>query len=182
MLLKIKTPRLDLVPMVPAFMRAALAGRFEEASVIAGIVVPDTWSVHEAPLALRLSQLEADPSLQPWLLRAITLRSSGEMVGFIGFHTAPGPHYLEEWHPGAVEFGFTIFPPHRGNGYALEASASLMKWAQDVHGVTRFVMTISPTNHASQAIAAKLGFIRIGEHMDEADGMEDVLALTAVSP
>jgi [ribosomal protein S5]-alanine N-acetyltransferase len=178
----ISTTRLDLVPMVPSFMRAALDGRFAEASVIAGIAVPDTWPVHETPLAIRLSQLEADSSLQPWLLRAITLRSSSEMVGYIGFHTAPGPEYLEEWHPGAVEFGFTIFPPYRGKGYAHEASAALMQWAQESHGVRRFVLTISPANHPSQAIAAKLGFVRIGEHMDEVDGVEDVLAHTAVPP
>lgn len=140
------------------------------------MAVPDTWPAHEAPLALRLSQLEADPALQPWLLRAIALRRSGEMVGYIGFHTAPGPEYLEQWLPGAVEFGFTIFPAHRGNGYALEASEALMQWAQESHGVTRFVLSISPANYPSQAIASRLGFVRIGEHLDEVDGVEDVLA------
>jgi ribosomal-protein-alanine N-acetyltransferase len=164
--------------MTPSFLRSVMDGRFAEASGIIGMAVPDTWPVHEAPLAIRLSQLEADPALQPWLLRAIALRSSGEMVGFIGFHTAPGPEYLEQWHPGAVEFGFTIFVAHRNKGYGREAAEGLMRWAQTAHGVDRFVMTIAPTNHPSRAIAARLGFIRIGEHMDDVDGIEDVFALT----
>ncbi len=53
-----------------------------------------------------------------------------------------------------------------------------MRWARDVHGVTGFVLSISPANLPSQALAASLGFTRIGEHMDEVDGVEDVLSLT----
>jgi len=166
--------------MTPTFLRACLRRRFAEASEILGITVPATWAVHEAPLELRLSQLEGDPTLKPWLLRAISLRSSGEMIGFIGFHTAPGPDYLNPWLPDAVEFGFTIFPAFRGHGYATEASEALMKWAKESHAVTGFILTISPTNAPSQAIAAKLGFVRIGEHIDEVDGLEEVLALTTV--
>lgn len=173
----IRSPRLDLVPMTPAFLRACLDRQFPEASAILGIKVPATWAVHEAPLEYRLSQLEADPSLQPWLLRAIGLRDTGEMIGFIGFHTAPGPGYLAPWLPDAVEFGFTIFADYRCRGYATEASRALMQWATDQYGVKNYVLTVSPANAASRAVAAKLGFTRIGEHVDEVDGVEEILAL-----
>lgn len=176
----IRSERLDLVSMTPAVLRACLSGRFSEASRLLGMKVPDDWAVHEAPLEMRLQQLEADPGLQPWLLRAISLRSTGEMIGFAGFHTAPAPEYLQRWLPGGIEFGFTIFPMFRGNGYARETAAALMRWAQESHGVSGFVLTISPTNAASQAIASRLGFVRIGEHVDETDGVEDVLALRNV--
>jgi RimJ/RimL family protein N-acetyltransferase len=52
---------------------------------------------------------------------------------------------------------------------------ALMQWAHQVHGVTRFVVTIRPDNAPSQALAAGLGFVRIGSHIDEVDGLEDIL-------
>jgi RimJ/RimL family protein N-acetyltransferase len=97
------------------------------------------------------------------------------MAGFIGFHTAPGADYLQPYSPEAVEFGFTVFPPYRRRGYAREASSALMQWAHQRHGVTRFVLTIRPDNNASQTLAASLGFVRIGSHVDEIDGLEDIL-------
>lgn len=103
------------------------------------------------------------------------------MVGHIGFHDKPGADYLREWNPGGVEYGFTIFPAHRRNGYAREASLALMQWARELHGVTGFVVTISPDNVASRALVAGLGFVRVGSHLDEVDGVEDVLVLNSTA-
>jgi [ribosomal protein S5]-alanine N-acetyltransferase len=176
----IRTNRLDLLPMTPAFLRASLSGDLAEAQGHVGLTLPRTWPDIQAVLALRLEQLELDPTSQPWLLRAIGLRSNGEMVGHIGFHTSPGPDYLEQWSPGGVELGFTIFPPHRRKGYAREASLALMQWARERHDVTSFVVTISPSNGPSLALASGLGFVRIGARIDEVDGPEDVLVLNVV--
>ncbi len=183
MVTRISTARLDLTTMTPAFLRASLGGRIGAAASLIRLSVPGTWPDNQRLLALRLQQLEADPTLQPWLLRAMALRATGQMVGYIGFHTRPGPEYLDPWSPGAVEFGFTVFPAHRGNGYAREAAEGMMRWAREVHGVNRFVLTIAPGNLPSQAIAQRLGFTRIGQHVDEDDGPEDVFALDfGVSP
>lgn len=54
-----------------------------------------------------------------------------------------------------------------------------MDWARREHGVRDFVLTISPDNLPSQRLAAGLGFSRIGEHVDEVDGLEHILARTA---
>jgi RimJ/RimL family protein N-acetyltransferase len=51
----------------------------------------------------------------------------------------------------------------------------MMRWARQTHGVIRFILSIRPDNTASQALAAQLGFVRIGSHIDEVDGLEDVL-------
>jgi len=176
----IRTNRLDLIPMTPAFLRASLSGDLAEAGRHVGLTLPKTWPDIQPVLTLRLEQLESDPRLQPWLLRAIGLRSNREMVGHIGFHTSPGADYLEQWSPGGAEFGFTIFPPHRRKGYAREASLALMQWARAVHDVSSFVVTISPSNTPSLALVAGLGFVRVGAHLDEVDGPEDVLALNVV--
>ena len=172
----IRTKRLDLVPMTPAFLRASIRGDLAQAEQHIDLVLPDDWPTIPAVLDLRLEQLEADPTLQPWLLRAIALRSNREMIGHIGFHDSPGAAHLNQWCPGGAELGFTVFAPHRRQGYAREAAVALMQWAREAHSVASFVVTISPANAGSQALAAELGFVRVGSHLDEVDGVEDVLA------
>ena len=171
------TDRLDLIAMTPAFLRASVEGDLVEAERQIQLSLPEDWPDIRPVLELRLKQLESNPDLQPWLLRAIGLRRTHEMVGHIGFHDQPGADYLREWSPGGVEYGFTVFPAHRRKGYAREASLALMRWAHDHHRVTEFVATISPSNVASQALVADLGFVRVGSHVDEIDGVEDVLVL-----
>jgi RimJ/RimL family protein N-acetyltransferase len=96
------------------------------------------------------------------------------MVGAIGFHTRPGAAYLAELSPGGVEFGYQVFTAYRRQGYAGEAATALMDWAHTQHGVNRFVLSISPENIPSLALAQKLGFTVIGAHIDEEDGPEDI--------
>ncbi|MGD9634428.1 MAG: GNAT family N-acetyltransferase [Pirellulales bacterium] len=174
-MLTIGSERLDLVPLGAAFIRASLAGNLRGAERLLGVPLPDGWPDCRELLALRLSQIEADSSLEHWLLRAMVLRAERVVVGFIGFHEAPGPEHYREIAPGAAEFGFRVYEPYRRRGFAHEASLALMEWAHRQHGVERFVLTISPTNAPSQALAAKLGFVRIGSHIDDVDGPEDIL-------
>lgn len=170
----VRSERLDLIPMTAAFLRASIAGDLAAAATELELSLPADWPAIRSVLELRLGQLEATPELEPWLLRAIKLRSTGEMIGHIGFHTAPGAAYLSEWCSFGVEFGCTILPTHRRKSYAREASTALMQWAQARHAVAAFVVTISPHNPASLALAKSLGFVRVGSHIDEVDGFEDI--------
>ena len=171
----LQTARLELRPMTPAFLRASLEGRPGEAAGLLGAALPAEWpGAWAGVLRLRLRQLEAEPALQPWLLRAIVLRDTQVMAGHIGFHDAPGAASLASFAPDGVEIGYSIFPAHQRNGYAQEAATGLMEWAGQAHGVTGFILSISPDNLPSQALAAKLGFIRIGLQMDDEDGPEEV--------
>jgi RimJ/RimL family protein N-acetyltransferase len=176
----IRTERLELIPMTAAFLRASLCGDLVEAERQIGLALPTTWPDIRTVLQLRLDQLESEPDVQPWLLRAIGLPDKREMVGHIGFHGPPGADHLRPWSHRAAEFGFSVFPPHRRRGYAREAASALMQWARDAHGVTTFMLTISPANAASLALAAGLGFTRVGAHVDDIDGPEDIFLLNAV--
>jgi len=158
-------------------MRASLAGNLSEAQQLLGASLPDGWPDCAGLLKLRLKQMEADPAYEPWSLRAMVLRSERIMVGHFGFHTAPGAEYLEPYSPGAVEFGFTVFAPFRRRGYAREASLAMMQWADEVHGIRKFVVSIRPDNVPSLALAAQLGFVQIGSHIDEVDGLEGIYEL-----
>lgn len=137
-----------------------------------------SWEDSVDVLKLRKADILADPDYAPWSLRAISRIEDDVVIGHIGFHTRPDPAYLRETVPGGVELGYTIFEPYRGNGYAQEACSSMIDWARGFGGVTQFVLSISPDNAPSLAIARKLGFRRIGEQMDEVDGLEIVFATT----
>ena len=170
----IHSERLDLIPMSPEFLKASLQGDQVRVQELIGLTVPKDWPDKRDLVELRLGQLHADPFLQPWLLRVIGLRHQNTMVGYIGFHTQPGAEYLREVAPGGVEFGYTVFPEFRRMGYAREACIALMEWALQAHRVVRFVVSIGPTNSASIALARQLGFLRIGSHVDEVDGPEEI--------
>jgi ribosomal-protein-alanine N-acetyltransferase len=166
--------RIDLVPFTAGFLRASLAGRLAEAEQLLGASLPAKWPDYPPVHRLRLSQLEADPTLLRWLMRGMVLRSERRLIGHIGFHTAPGPDYLSALAPGGVEFGFEVFAHWQRQGFATEAADALMQWARREHGITRFIVSISPANTPSLGLAAKFGFRRIGSHLDEEDGPEDI--------
>jgi ribosomal-protein-alanine N-acetyltransferase len=173
---RIQSERLDLISLTPEFLRLSLKGDVDRAGRLLNLVLPAGWpGEHSWKFELRLKQLENDPSLQPWLARAMRLRETRLMVGVIGFHGAPGVEYPCPVAADAAEFGFRVLPEHRRQGYAREASIALMRWAVEQQGVTDFVLTIRPDNFASQALARGLGFIRRGFHIDDVDGVEDVL-------
>ena len=117
----ISSARLDLIPMTPAFLEAALRGESRAAEAILGLAVPAAWYENRGLMEMRLAQLRQDPSLQPWLLRAIGLRGQGApgsacMVGHIGFHTGAEPRVPARTgagRRGAGLFGLPALSPAR---------------------------------------------------------------------
>jgi len=89
------------------------------------------------------------------------------VIGSIGFHGAPDEQ-------GRLEVGYRIEPAYRRKGYTREAVRALFDWAATEHGIHRFLASIRPDNEPSLALARGLGFERIGEQMDEIDGLEYV--------
>lgn len=170
----IASERLDLVALSAEFLDASLEGDRARMARLVGFVIAPEWPDEPAIVRRRRDELAADPGLQPWLTRAMVLRRSNRMIGHIGFHGRPDAEHLRELAPGAVEFGYVVFPGFRRRGHAREASVALMAWAARTHGVKRFVVSISPSNVASLALAQQLGFHRIGSHIDEIDGPEDI--------
>ncbi|MCM3879812.1 MAG: GNAT family N-acetyltransferase [Vicinamibacterales bacterium] len=171
----IQTTRLDLISMTPEFFEASLAGDRARQEALLEVEIPSDWPGHPQLMRRRLDALRAEPDLQPWLERAMVLRSECRMIGHTGFHARPAGIRTDPLLPASVEFGYVVFEKDRRQGYAREACSALMEWAYRQHGVTRFVVSISPANMASLALARGLGFERIGCHIDEEDGLEDIL-------
>jgi [ribosomal protein S5]-alanine N-acetyltransferase len=170
----IQSPRLELIAMSADFLSTSLDDNMESASRLIGLVISPDWLEAKWLMEMRLAKLRENPALEPWLLRAVGVRETRTMIGFIGFHTLPGADYLNSYAPGSVEFGYTIFPDYRGKGYASEAAQALMDWATREHHVTRFIVSISPANEPSLRIAKKFGFRKVGTVTDPEDGIEDV--------
>ncbi|HWB56758.1 MAG TPA: GNAT family N-acetyltransferase [Gaiellaceae bacterium] len=171
----IHAERLDLVSMSPAVMEALTEGRQQDAEAALGAAIPDEWPTEGDVgfLVRRLEQMGKDPGVQRWLARALVLREEGAMIGHAGFHGLPGTQGLA---PGKAELGYTVFPEHRGRGYATEAADALMGWAEG-QGIHDFVASVSPGNAPSLAIVHKLGFVQTGDQWDEEDGLELVFEL-----
>lgn len=147
------------------------------ASQLIGLSIPQDWLEAKWLMEIRLEKMHSDPALELWLLRAIVVRETKTMIGYIGFHTLPGADYLKSYTPDGVEFGYTIFPAYRQMGFASEAAGALMEWATLEHGVKSFVLSISPANEPSLRLARKFGFRKIGSITDPEDGVEDVFLL-----
>ena len=167
----IATPRLELVSMSVPFMEALARKDLAAASAEIGAIVP-AWMADELEnfLKYRLSQLRLDPAIRVWLGRAMVLtepHGGRRVVGSIGFHGPPDGQ-------GRLEVGYSVDPPFRRRGYASESVKALFDWAHREHGITRFIASISPDNEPSLRLTAAFGFNRVGEQMDEIDGLEYV--------
>jgi RimJ/RimL family protein N-acetyltransferase len=190
----IKTARLELVSLSPAFLRASLSGDAAAAAALLSAELPIDWPKRHEPLMhRRLAQLEANPADQAWLLRAIVLGRLAEakklpsgqvgpavakvlpLIGLIGFHAPPDE-------TGMLEIGYRTEPPYREHGYATEAVQALLSWASCCQEVKRFRASIGPTNEPSLRLIKKLGFQQTGQQWDEVDGLELVFERHAVIP
>ena len=170
----IATERLELVWLSPELIAAILDSRRDEIA----FAIPDDWpDDHDRRfLAFRLRQTGDDPTRAPWLVRAIVLPGSRELIGHIGFHGPPGINARRE--PGALEVGYTVFPAHRRRGYAGEAVRGLLDWARE-QGVDHFIASVAPQNEPSLRLVRRLGFAEVGSHWDDEDGKELEFELVA---
>ncbi len=178
----IVTPRLRLCLMSDAFLEASLNGEIARAEALLEAKIPAEWFQKRDHMMMRLGDRRRDPAYFPWSVRAMVARPAGEgsadvAVGYTGFHSRPDPEYLKPFTPRGVELGYTVFSEYRRQGFAEEAVRGMLRWAAERDGVAHFVVSIAPSNVASNALAAKLGFVKVGTHQDPIDGLEDVFVL-----
>lgn len=168
----IPTPRLALVSLSIAFMRALVANDTAAAEREIGAEIPADLPEHLGDFVrYRLRQLDEDPTILPWLARAMVLTDEAgvrRVIGTIGFHGAPDA-------AGRLEVGYRIEPEYRRRGYTREAVRAMFDWAAQQHGIHRFIASIRPDNEASLGLAAGFGFVQTGTQMDDVDGLELVL-------
>ena len=167
----ISGPRLDLVLVTVE----QLLSRDEEGSPLSlGFDDPDDVLAPDyAPLRYRISQVKADRSVNPWLIRLAVLRSPDPVIVGVGnFHDRPDDR-------GMVEIGYTVLPRHRRLGYATEIAMTMWQFAASHPDVQVLRATVSPDNESSLRIIRGAGFVHVGEQDDPEDGLELVYELDA---
>ena len=88
-------------------------------------------------------------------------RGAEAVVGICGvFHSWRG---FGQGFDDVPEVGWIFAEPVWGRGYATEAAEAALGWFDHTHGARRVACMIEPGNHASLAVAARLGFVRYGE-------------------
>jgi ribosomal-protein-alanine N-acetyltransferase len=160
----IATPRLRLLPLTPSLLRAVASGDLAQVERQLSARVGKGWE-QGVPAKLRLEQLAADPSEQPWLVRAMIASTPPRVVGCVGFHAPPDDD-------GRVEIGYDIVASERRKGYAREGIRALLDWAWATGRVRTCVASVTPHNAPSLALIDSFGFRHVGEQIDEIDGLE----------
>lgn len=175
-MIDIESERLILRFVPLAGLAATAANDIAACRRIIGARLPEAWFDEAWVAALRLQQWKDDPGYAPWSIRAIALKRTGEIIGNINCHGRPEEFEFGGTASLAVEMGYTIFPPWRMRGFALEAVTALSRFAHE-HGVRWVRLSIAPDNAASLALALNLGAFKIGAQIDERNGPEDIYLL-----
>jgi RimJ/RimL family protein N-acetyltransferase len=87
---------------------------------------------------------------------AITEKASGRFIGELGF--ADFKRALEPSFGDTPEMGWVLSPAGHGKGYASEAAAAALAWADARFDQGRTVCMIHPDNGPSLRVAEKAGF------------------------
>ncbi len=174
---EIETKRLVLRLLSVEALQHTAAGNIAEVERLLDCAVPQYWNDVKRLALMRLEQLANDPAYLPWSIRAVILRETNSVVGYVNFHAQPLSHSEFPQASNMAEIGYTIFEPWRRRGIAREALAAMLRFAAE-NGADQAVLSIAPDNLPSLRLASRFGFVKIGTQVDEIDGPEDVYLLS----
>lgn len=148
----LRTERLVLAPAAPADLddSAAMWREPEVVRFIGG--APFTREASWGRL-LRYAGCWAMRGFSFWVVRA---RDTGRFVGEVGF--MDGHRDIEPSYEDAPEMGWVLAPWAHGQGFAAEATAAALAWADATLTASRVVCLIEPANAPSFRVAARCGF------------------------
>jgi RimJ/RimL family protein N-acetyltransferase len=156
----ITTERLDLVPAMPATIRAALHSPATLGSHLGAVVSPG-WPPEyvDAPaLQFTLERLVEYPNEDGWWMYFALLREPRPrtLIGIAGYKGPPTPE-------ASVEIGYGIVPEHRRRGFATEAARGLIGHAFAIPTIDRVLAETLPELTPSIGVLNKCGFRFLGD-------------------
>ena len=168
------SPRLALIALPGPVIEDVIRNGRQAFREHVGVDYPPEWpSESSHVLQLRRDQIRQGVDHR-WLIRAAVTRNGPAMIGRVGFHAAPDAD-------GVVEIGYEIDARHRRQGFGHECATHMIHRAEQLACVSAVRASIAPDNEPSLRIAERLGFRRIGEQIDEIDGLEFVFERRARS-
>jgi RimJ/RimL family protein N-acetyltransferase len=115
-------------------------------------VMPSLAAAHDRIDRSHLRNAQDREAQLPTGWWAIEVRRSGVVVGTVALVTVDGSR-----DPGAdVEVAWTLHPDSRGQGYATEAAAGVLRRGHDA-GLAELLALTDPANTPSQAVCRRLG-------------------------
>ncbi|WP_092548797.1 GNAT family N-acetyltransferase [Herbiconiux ginsengi] len=96
---------------------------------------------------------------------ALAVEKDGRLIGDVSLHLRTVAAASR-----SVEIGWVLHPEFGGHGYATEATAALLAFADDVVGARWAIAVTDARNAASLALARRLGFVEV-----RSDGTDIVL-------
>ena len=123
-----------------------------------------------SPLSFRIPKVKINPEFAEIALTIAITKDKEEIIGSAGFHNFPDVK-------GMIEIGFGIVPVMQNQGFGTELLMGMWQMISTYPRVQTLRYTVSPGNEPSLHIIRKLGFIHIGEQIDEEDGLELIFEL-----
>jgi RimJ/RimL family protein N-acetyltransferase len=112
-----------------------------------------------------LARVQTSLGADPWTHGfAVVSLSTGAAIGECGYKGPPDAQRV-------VEIAYGVKPDCQGRGYATEAAGALVDLAFRSDRVEVVRAHTLPGNGASARVLAKCGFERVGDVIDEEDGM-----------
>ncbi len=146
----LRTDRLVLVPQTLAAARALLAGEDPGLPLAEGYPHADTFD------ALRMFVDHGGPDDGGWFVVLADDAAGGRVVGDLGTFGPPDED-------GAVEIGYGLAAPFRGQGIGTEAVGAFVDWLVTEPGVRGVTASVEVGNEASRRLLAGIGFTLAGE-------------------
>jgi RimJ/RimL family protein N-acetyltransferase len=119
-----------------------------------GVVTVRTFAIDDRDLVVDQRDEECERWLGPGSADpspTACIEVNGHVVGWID--ADPSPEWLQ---PGEANIGYSVFPAHRGNGYAARA-VRLLAAELDEPGLRCALLVIDVRNHASVRVARAAG-------------------------
>ncbi len=106
------------------------------------------------------SMKAAEPGREgDWFQAALEQKSSGLLIGDVGFFPRPGAH-------GQAYLGATLARPYWSQGYAVEALTAILDFLIGELGFHRIHADCDPENHGATRLLERLGFRREAHHIE----------------
>lgn len=155
-MLRIDTPRLELVASTPGIAGAEMEGLRAWCAPL-GVDPPVSWPPpldDTSTLRWFASAIERDPDGAGWYTWYVVQRAPRALAGHAGFKGRP--------ERGSVELGYSLLPSFQGRGYGTELVQGLAAWAFADRSLDRILADTFPEFIASVRILEKNGFTLCG--------------------
>lgn len=170
--MKLKSRRLDVLPLTPAELKTFVKSR-SEFEKQANLQVTKV-ELNDAYREEILEMIEREPDVWKstgtdylfYTLWLMVLRDVKTIIGMFTFNGKPNAN-------GEVEIFFSIEPPYRRKGLATEAMETILCWANKTKHFRVVVVEAGENNKAAMASLKRLGFKKI---VPDDDAKEEALS------